>query len=272
MSAVELREAAGLSYREALPGADRGRPPVLCVHGFPETSYMWRDLLPAVAAAGHRAIAPDLPGSGRSPADPPNTWERLVATLERFVVALELGPVVLVVHDWGGLIGLRWACDHPERVAAMVISDTGFFADGRWSGMAEGLRTPGTGEELLAAMDREGFGGLMAAASNGIGDDAVDEYWLSLSTPEGQAAQLEMYRSGDMEKLAPYEGRLGELARPTLLLWGEEDPFAPLGGAHRFQQQIPGAELVVVEGTGHFVYADAPQRCAEAIGRFLDGL
>lgn len=269
MSAVELREAAGLAYREARPDVDSSRPPVLCVHGFPETSYMWRDLLPTVAAAGHRAIAPDLPGSGRSPADPPNSWERLVEALERFVAALELEPVVLVVHDWGGLIGLRWACDNPDRVTALVISDTGFFADGRWSGMADGLRAPGTGEEMLGGLNRETFGQLLASSSAGIDAASVDEYWLSLSTPAGQAAQLEMYRSGDMEKLAPYEGRLGELALPTLLLWGARDPFAPVGGAHRFQRQIPGAELVVVPGTGHFVYADAPERCAAAVTGFL---
>ena len=272
MSAGELGEAAGLAYREARPTGAAARHPVLCVHGFPETSYMWHALMPALAAAGHRVLAPDLPGSGRSAADPPNTWERLVAALERFVAALELEPVVLVVHDWGGLIGLRWACDHPERVAAMVISDTGFFADGRWSGMAEGLRAPGTGEEMLSAMTREGFGQLMTSASAGIDEASIDEYWLSLSTPQGQAAQLEMYRSGDMEKLAPYEGKLGEMARPTLLLWGENDPFAPLGGAHRFQKQIPGAELVVAAGSGHFVYADAPDRCAAAITEFLAGL
>ena len=217
-------------------------------------------------------MAPDLPGSGRSPADPPNTWERLVEAVERFVVELELEPVVLVVHDWGGLIGLRWACEHPERVAAMVISDTGFFADGRWSGMAEGLRAPGTGEEIFAAMTRESFGQLMAATSRGMDERSVEEYWISLGTPEGQAAQLEMYRSGDMEKIAPYEGRLGEMARPTLLLWGENDPFAPVGGAHRFQKQIPGAELEVVPGSGHFVYADAPARCAVAVTDFLDSL
>jgi len=272
VSAIELREAAGLVYREALPEEEPGGPPVLCLHGFPETSHMWSELMPAVAAAGHRIIAPDLPGSGRSVADPPNTWERLVEAVERFVAELELDPVVLVVHDWGGLIGLRWACEHPERVAAMVISDTGFFADGKWSGMAQGLRTPGTGEEMLAAMTRESFGQLMAATSSGMDEETVDEYWLSLATPEGRAAQLEMYRSGDFEKLEPYRGKLGEMSLPTLLLWGEDDAFAPIAGARRLQEEIEGAELVVVPGTGHFVYADAPERCATAVTTFLGSL
>lgn len=225
-----------------------------------------------VAEAGHRILAPDMPGAGDSPADPPNTWERLVEAVERFVTELALEPVVLVVHDWGGLIGLRWACEHPERVAAMVISDTGFFPDGKWSGMAEGLRTPGTGEELLEGLDRESFGQLMVASSRGMDTETVDEYWRSLSTPEGRGAVLEMYRSGDFEKLAPYEGALGRMARPTLLLWGEDDAFAPVAGAHRLQAEIRDAELEVVEGSGHFVYADAPARCSVAVTDFLGSL
>lgn len=272
MSAEEIKHAGGLAYREALPDGPVGPRPVLCLHGFPETSFMWRELMASVAAEGHRIIAPDLPGSGDSPADPPNTWERLVETVERFVVALELAPVVLVVHDWGGLIGLRWACDHAERVHAMVISDTGYFADGVWSGMAEGLRTPETGEQMLGALDRESFGQLMAASSEGLDDASKDAYWRALRTPEGQQAALEMYRSGDFSKLEPYAGCLGEMARPTLLLWGEDDPFAPVAGAHRLQEEIPDAELQVVEGSGHFVYSDAPARCSVAVTDFLAGL
>ena len=272
MSEIEVKRAAGLTYREALPEGDPGPRPVLCLHGFPETSFMWRELMPAVADAGHRIIAPDLPGSGDSPADPPNTWERLMDAVQRFVVELHLEPVVLVVHDWGGLIGLPWACDHPGSIAAMVISDTGFFADGKWSGMAEGLRTPGTGEAMLERMDRAGFGQLMAASSEGMDEASIDEYARGLATPEGRAAALEMYRSLDFTQFAPYEGRLREMARPTLLLWGEDDPFAPVAGAHRLHDEIPGSELEVVPGTGHFVYADAPARCAVSITDFLAGL
>ena len=89
---------------------------MLCLHGFPETSFMWRGVIAPRADAGYRVLAPDLPGSGDSPADPPNTWERLVEAVERVRRrARPATPVVLVVHDWGGLIGLRWACEHPER-------------------------------------------------------------------------------------------------------------------------------------------------------------
>ncbi len=272
MGGVELRQVGQVAFREAIPdGRERGDP-VLCLHGFPETSYMWRHLLPAIASNGHRAVAPDFPGFGASAADPPASWERLVEFTERFVVSLGLDRVVLVVHDWGGLIGLRWACDHPGRVAALVISDSGFFPDGSWHGMAQGLRTPEVGEEMLAGLDRASFGQLMAASSSGLEEGALDEYWRSLGREEGRRATLEMYRSGDFEKLRPYEGALASLGVPTLLLWGERDEFAPLAGAHRFRREIPGARLEVVEGAGHFIYADAPERCAEAVVGFIGGL
>ncbi len=269
MSEVELKRVGDYAYRESLPEGEVTGAPVLCLHGFPESSYMWRELMRDVADAGHRTVALDLPGCGDSPADPPNTWERLTGHVEAFVSALEMERVILVVHDWGGLIGLRWACDHPERVAALVISDTGFFHDGNWSGMAEGLRTPGTGEQMLESLTRESFGQMMGSLADGFTEDAIDEYWRSLCTPEGRGAVLEMYRSGDFGKLEPYEGKLGALGVPTLLLWGEVDAFAPIGGAHRLRAQIPGAEFEVAEGAGHFVYADAPARCSVAVTGFL---
>jgi haloalkane dehalogenase len=271
MSAVELKQAGPFAYREAVPVAEPRDSPVLCLHGFPETSCMWRGILGASADAGYRTLAPDRPGSGRSAADPPATWERQVEAIERFVAQLDLPPVVLVVHDWGGLIGLRWACDHPERIKALVISSSGFFSDGKWHGMAEGLRTPETGEQMLASIDRDSFGQMMGALGTGFDDQTLDEYWLSLGTEGGRQAVLEMYRSGDFDKLIPYEGALGRLGVPALILWGERDDFAPLAGA-RFHREIPGSELQVVDGAGHFLFSDAPAASAAVVTDFLTRL
>jgi haloalkane dehalogenase len=274
MSEVALRRTGDFAYREALPvgGADSAAAPLLCVHGFPETSYMWRHVLSAAADAGHRALALDRPGSGRSEPDPPATWARQVEAIERFADELELPPVILVVHDWGGLIGLRWACDHPERVEALVISSSGFFSDGKWHGMAEGLRAEGTGEQMLGAIDRDGFGGMMSSLGSGFDEETIDEYWLSLGSDAGRNAVLEMYRSGDFEQLVPYEGKLAQLGVPTLILWGESDVFAPAAGAHRFVGEIPEAELRIVDGAGHFLYSDAPEESATAVVEFASGV
>jgi haloalkane dehalogenase len=269
MMASSPSSVAGLAYREAGPGERSQSTAALCLHGFPETSFMWRHLLRALADSGRRAVAPDLPGFGDSPPDPPSTWERHVEATERFRQAIGLERCVLVVHDWGGLIGLRWACEHPDAIAALVISGTGFFADGKWHGLARPLRTEGEGERLVGEMTRERLGQMLATVSRGLGDDAADEYWKAFRTEDGKRGILELYRSGDFEKLAPYEGKLGALGVPTLLLWGEHDVFAPVAGAHRFQRELPRAKLVVVDGAGHFVYADDPERCGREIVDFL---
>src|SRR2546421_12198651 len=127
-----------LAYREAGSG-DRGT--ALLVHGYPESSYMWRHALAALAQAGWRGLAPDLPGYGDSPTDRPGTWERHVDALARFVEELRLGRVTLVTHDWGVMIGLRWACEQPESVCALTISSGGFFSDRRWHDLANVMRT-----------------------------------------------------------------------------------------------------------------------------------
>jgi haloalkane dehalogenase len=255
--------AAGLSYREAGP-ADG--PAVLLLHGYPESSFMWRDVLPAIADAGWRAVAPDFAGFGDSEPDPPSTWERHVESVERFRGELGIERCVLVVHDWGGLIGLRWACEHPEAVRALVISSTGFFPDGRWHGMARALREPGGGERLMEAMNRDAFAAVLTQAAEGITDEAVDEYWKAYADETRRRGQLELYRSGDFAKLADYD--LAALGVPALLIWGD-DEFAPVAGAHRFERELPDTELVVIEGTGHFVWDEAPAECAEALTGFL---
>lgn len=245
-------------------------PAVLLVHGYPESSHMWIPALNALAARGLYAIAPDLAGYGDTPPDGPGTWENHVESLEDLRDHLDIEKVALVGHDWGGLIGLRWACDHPGNVWAIVASDTGFFADGRWHGMADALRTPGQGEQLVDGLTREAFGQMLSGVSSGIDARAADEYFKAYADEPRRRGQLEMYRSGDFSKLEPYEGKLAAIGVPFLALWGENDPFAPVAGAHRFAKEIPGARVEVVEGTGHFVFDDAPDRAAELLAGFLD--
>lgn len=270
MSEIELERGGRLAYRRGSGERGTELPTLLMVHGFPESSYMWRGLMEEMGSRGFNSVAPDLLGYGDSPADPPAGWERQVEALGELVTELELERVVPIVHDWGGLIGLWWACEHPDLVAGLVISDTGFFADGRWHGMAEGFRTPGTGEEMVEGIDRDGLAGLLRSSGSGFTDEAVEEYYKAFETAERRAGILELYRSGDMEKLARFDGALAEMAVPTLLLWGEDDPFAPVAGAERFREELPDAELVTVEDAGHFVYEDDPEQCAEVVGEWLE--
>lgn len=257
-----------IHVRESKP-AGESRGTVLCLHGFPESSYMWRDVLDAVSEAGWTGLAPDFPGYGDSPSEGDGSWEAQVAVLDRLVAERGLDNLVLVVHDWGGLIGLRWAVDHADLVSAVTISDTGYFSDGEWHDFAKVMRTPEQGEEFIGQWNEQLLGQILSTMSTGITNDAVAEYAKALATPEGRAGMLELYRSGDFDKIE--DGALSRLTMPALVLWGESDPFAPVGGAHRFVRELGGeAELEVVPGAGHFVYEDAPQECAAAIVGFLD--
>jgi haloalkane dehalogenase len=228
---------------------------------------MWEGVMPAIAAAGWHAVAPDFAGFGDSPPDSPGTWERHIEALERFRQELGIERCVPVMHDWGGLIGMRWACEHPDAVEALVISATGFFSDGKWHGMAKALKEPGTGEQLMDGFTREGFGAVLRQSSDGMSAEAIEHYWKAFGDAERRQGVLDLYRSGDFSKLEAYD--LAGLGVPALLVWGEEDEFAPVAGAHRFERELPDTELVVVEGARHFVWEDAPERCAEALTGFL---
>jgi haloalkane dehalogenase len=130
------------------------------------------------------------------------------------------------------------------------------------------MRTPGEGEQLVAGLTREAFDELLRGVSRGIDEPALDEYWRGVEG-EGREAVLELYRSGNLEELQPYVGGLAALGVPTLLLWGEDDPFAPVAGAHRLAREIPHAQLRVIAGTGHFVVEDAPDEYARSVADFL---
>jgi len=102
-----------------------------------------------------------------------------------------------------------------------------------------------------------------------MSEEAIAEYWKAFADDTRRLAQLELYRSGEFEKLLPYEGRVAALGVPTLIVWGEDDRFAGVRMAHRFHDELPGSELVVFDGAGHFVWDDEPQRAADALVDFL---
>jgi pimeloyl-ACP methyl ester carboxylesterase len=263
-----IKRADGIAYREAGP-SDSTLAPALCIHGWPQSSYMWRHLLPALASSGRRAVAPDLLGFGDSPADPPGTYERHVEAVERFRREVGLDRVVLFVHDTGGLIGLRWACDHPDAVAGLVVTNTGFFPDHEWIEIARTIQTPIQGEALVDSLSREGFATLLEAASTAFDEPALDEYWKAFSTAGNRRGMLELYRSFDLDELEPYQARLAALGVPTLILWGEADEFLPLDYASRFAKGIPGSKVVMLEGVRHFLFEDEPERCGQEVLDFL---
>ena len=250
--------------------------PVLLLHGEPTWSFVWRHAVPRAAAAGRRAIAPDLIGFGRS--DKPTdagwyTYDRHVAAVTRLVEELDLRDLALVVHDWGGLIGLRLAVENPERVERLVILDTGVWS-GRapsetWLRFRDALRHVGGGLDV---------GRLVAGGtSRGLADDVRAAYDAPFPTPESKAGALAFPELVPVEPGHPTAAALDRVRdaltrwdRPAHVIWGAEDAVLPPAVAERFVSLIPGAtgpELVA--GAGHFLQEDAPGEVAAAVARAL---
>lgn len=269
MAEAQLNRGDEFVWRETSPDGEESGPPVLLIHGFPESSRMWAPLMAELAQHGRRSYAPDLYCLGDSDDPGPATFERNREAVGAFHSEMGLEEVELVVHDWGGFVGLAWAVEHPGSAHSLIISDTGFFSDGRWHGMAQAMRSE-QGEELVEGLDRDGFAGLIRADGAQFSEEDVDAYWRPFAEGRGREATLEFYRSMDFSKLAPFEDGLAELGVPTLLVWGTEDRFAPLSGAERFQREIEGAELVAIEDAGHFVWDEEPGRCGDAVVEFLE--
>ena len=254
------------TYRQSGTGE-----PVLYLHGFPTSGFLWRKVM-AEVSIGFTTIAPDLPGFGDSELmEGHHGWRELKDWIDAFVDALGLGPVHLAVHDWGGLIGLPWLCEHPEKIRSLSISDTSFSSRDRWHATAAEWRKPGVGEDLLGSMTREGFDSMLTATvSRPLEEGSIAEYWKCVSTPERRATKLEMYRSLDFPMFEPYMATFPEVAKGrTRIIWGGADMFVPVKTAHRLADLL-SAELTVLEEAGHFLQEDAGEEMGRLHREFLE--
>jgi haloalkane dehalogenase len=247
-------------------------PVVLCFHGEPSWSYLYRHMLERLRGRGHRVVCPDLVGFGRS--DKPTdrdwyTYERHCATVTAHLEQIDgLEDVTVVVQDWGGPIGLRWAVEHPDRVGRLVILNTGIFSGKvskgfmAWREFAE--RTP----DLPVGKIIQG------ATTTDLPDEIVAAYDAPFPTPESKAgaAQFPLLVPltddgvGAAEMRAVREA-LGEWDKPVVVAFSDSDPVFPFPKAGaRFTDHMPTAgEQVRIDGAAHFLQEDRPDAIVEAM-------
>jgi haloalkane dehalogenase len=251
--------------------------PVVCFHGEPTWSYLYRKMLPPLVASGRRVICPDYAGFGRS--DKPTdqdwyTYDRHVDLVTRLLAELDVQGVTAVVQDWGGPIGLRWAVENPERVARLVILNTGLFT-GRvskgfmaWRDFAE--RNP----DLPVGMVVGG------ATASDVPGDVVAAYEAPFPTPESKAgaAQFPLIVPTSEEMAGATEMRavsdaLSRWDKPALVAFSDSDPVFPFPRSGEvFAELIPTAgEQVRIEGAAHFLQEDRGQEIADEMIRFMSG-
>jgi pimeloyl-ACP methyl ester carboxylesterase len=267
-----------LSYREAGP-ADA--PVVLLLHGFPTSSHMYRELIPALAVRYH-VIAPDLPAFGASDQPSPETFEysfeNLTRVIDGFVGKLGLSRYALYVMDYGAPVGFRLAAWHPERIRGLIIQDANAYLDGIgsfWEPFkaywADGGAETQAKLRPFLEIDAQKWQYL-----HGVRDSSriAPDNWVmaqaGLDRPGNKEIQLKLFY--DYRNVLPLYPKLQAYFRqyqpPTLVLWGKNDQIFLVAGAHAYQRDLPKAEVHVYD-TGHFALEEQGGPMTERILDFL---
>lgn len=265
-------------YREA--GAPAA-PAILLLHGFPASSHMFRNLIPALAER-YRVIAPDLPGFGFS--DAPDrkqfgySFENLARVIDRFTEEIGLNRYAIYVFDYGAPVGLRLALAHPERITALISQNGNAYEEGLsqgWNPIQKYWQDP-------SAENRAALRGFLTAEAtrsqylHGVQDEtlvAPEAYTLDsalLSRPGNDEIQLDLFLdySSNVALYPRFQEYFRAKRPPLLAVWGKSDPFFLPPGAEAFKRDIPSAEVHFYD-TGHFALETHHREIAETIINFL---
>ena len=274
---VTVTDADGTDLRiHYLDEGPRDAAPVLLMHGEPSWSYLYRKFVPDLVARGHRVVAPDLVGFGRS--DKPAArsdynYERHVAWMSDWLTATGLTGITLFCQDWGGLIGLRLVAAFPDRFARLVIANTGLPAGtgssagfDAWLAFSQNVPTFPTGGIVNGGTTRTLTPHEIAAYDAPFPDETYKEGAREFPrlvpiTPEHASVA---------ENKAAWEV-LARFDKPVLTAFGDKD-MVTKGGEKVFIERVPGARgqpHTIIAGGGHFLQEDAPEQLCALIDDFI---
>jgi pimeloyl-ACP methyl ester carboxylesterase len=266
-------------YREA---GQEGQPVLLLLHGFPASSFMFRELIGKLSNEFH-LIAPDYPGFGYSDAPSPKefsyTFNRLADVVEKFTETLGLAKYALYMQDFGGPVGFRLASKHPERVSFLVVQNANAYEEGLpdsfWKPARELWSDPSEKNFARireAAMSKEALEWNYTHGVKNATRISPDSWVLQsalLERPENKEIMLQLlydYRTnpGLYPKWQEY---FRQSQPPTLIVWGKNDVIFPASGAYPFQQDLKAVAFNLLD-TGHFALEEQCDVIAEHIRRF----
>ena len=265
-------------YREA---GSRRNPTILLLHGFPTSSHMFRNLIPALTDRFH-LVAPDYPGFGNSSMPSVDefdyTFDRLAEIVEKFITAIDLKKYSLYVMDYGAPIGYRIAAKYPERVQALIVQNGNAYEEGLgefWNPIKDYWqeRSPENADKLRHLFTLEAT---KWQYTNGVRNlEAIDpDTWNLdqpfLDRPGNEEIQLALFYSyGTNPPLYPqWQAYFRKYQPPTLLVWGKNDYIFPAEGAYPYQRDLKDVEFHLLD-TGHFALEEEGEAIANHIGQFL---
>ncbi len=265
-------------YREAGPN---GAPTVLLLHGFPTSSHMFRNLIPALSDRYHM-VAPDYPGFGHSSmplvGEFEYTFDRLADVMDQFVQQLGLTRYSLYVMDYGAPVGFRLAVKHLERVQALIVQNGNAYEEGLrdfwrpfrtyWSARTEATAAPLRKSLGLEATKWQYTHGVRSREAISPDNWLVDQSLLD--RPGNQEIQLQLFFDyGSNPKLYPaWQAYFRPHQPPTLVVWGKNDPIFPVEGALPYARDLKNIEVHFLD-IGHFALEEDGALIAQHIRRFL---
>ncbi len=281
VTSVHRVEADGIRifYRSA---GDADAPVLLLLHGFPTSSFMFRNLIPRLADE-YRVIAPDLPGFGFTEVPKERryayTFDALTGTIEAFADALGLSRYAIYVFDYGAPTGLRLAMRHPERVTAIISQNGNAYEEGlgdAWGPIRKYWSEPIAENREVLRQNILTFEATRWQYTHGVANPeevAPESYTLDaalLERPGNKEIQLDLFLDyASNVKLYPKFQEYFRQAKPPLLaIWGKNDPFFIPPGAEAFKKDIPKAQVQFLE-TGHFAIETHAVEIAAAMKEFL---
>jgi len=281
VTSIHSVEADGIRvfYRSA---GDLTSPVVLLLHGFPTSSFMFRDLIPRLADE-YRVIAPDLPGFGFT--DVPKerkytySFEAIAGTIDAFTQVLSLNRYAIYVFDYGAPTGLRLALRHPERVTAIVSQNGNAYEEGlgdAWGPIRKYWSEPTAENRDVIRQNVLTLETTRWQYTHGVADpDAVaPESWTLdqalMERPGNKEIQLDLFLdyASNVRLYPKFQEYFRKMKPPLLAIWGKNDPFFIPAGAEAFRKDIPGAQVRFLD-TGHFAIATHVVEIAAAMQEFL---
>ena len=272
--APHYAEIDGLRLHYVDEGA-RGGTPIVCFHGEPTWAYLYRKMLPPLVAAGHRVICPDYAGFGRSDKPTDRGWysydghvELMTALLDR----LELRGATVVVQDWGGPIGLRWAVEQEERVERLVVLNTGIFTGRVSKGFLAWRDFAQKNPDLPVGFVLQG------ATKSELAPEVVAAYEAPFPSPESKAGAAQFPLLVPTEEDGPGASQMRDVAdalsrwqKPALVAFSDSDPVFPHPKSGQvFCDRIPGARpQVTIAGAAHFLQEDEGEQITDEMLAFF---
>jgi pimeloyl-ACP methyl ester carboxylesterase len=273
-------EAGGFTFTGRACGPHDGRR-VLCLHGFPQTSWAWRDQLWALGHAGCRAVAPDQRGycSGARPTETSDYGtEHLIGDVIALADSMDMDQFDLVGHDWGGLLAWFVAERLPDRVRSLSVVSTPHplaLQHALSSGEPEqaatiasttSLQEPEVAERLLLGPEGDGSGMLRMLRETGLDEEDAAMYAAALSEPGALTAALNWYRAMDLSALADLE----PVRVPTMYVWSTGDAGIGRAAAEDTREHVRGPyRFEVLEDVSHWVPETAPEQLSDLLVRHL---